>query len=140
MIGSRGANTESGRISQIQQRAAQCAIAEGLRRANQGYCKPLASIATPMSESVYLRNIQSCILSAGNNSNTDTSIGPTTESIRISRIQGTALDCAPRFSEYNRWNPLPACPPLPAEANSAGQPKPSLNTCLPNKNATTVSF
>lgn len=140
MISSRGGNTESGRISQIQQRAAQCAIAEGLRRANQTYCKPLVSMATPISESLYLRNIQDCILGTSNYSSTDTSIGPTTESIRISRIQGAVLDCATRFSEYNRWNPLPACLLLPAEANSATQPKPSLNTCLPNKNATNISF
>jgi hypothetical protein len=57
------------------------------------------------------------------------------ESIRITRIQQEAISGQPRFSDYVRFNPLPPCVPLPALATNAGVPQPSLNACLPNKNA-----
>jgi hypothetical protein len=54
--------------------------------------------------------------------------------MRVSRLQSASLDGAPRFSEYIRYQPLPPMLDLPAEANNAGQPKPSLNKPCISKN------
>ena len=128
-----GGNTESGRIDLIAASARRCAIADGLRRANAAYCPPTnIPNVTTLSQGAYLDGKVANYINASATSNIYLNSGAVPESTRISRLT-TAV---PRFSEYIRFNPLPACPPLPPLATNAGQPQPSLNSCLPNKNAT----
>jgi hypothetical protein len=132
LIGSSGGgNTESGRISLLMDSARRCAIAEGLQRANSICCPPVRAFGSPTNQGAYLQGKMEAITS----SNNYIASVFVPESVRISRIQQETLSAQPRFSDYIRFNPLPACTPLPATATNAGNPVPSLNSCLPNKNA-----
>ena len=123
-------NSESGRINLLLSSARSCAIAEGLRRANQAYCPPSKVPNTDiLSGNAYILGI----VAPCSNAIVNRQFVP--QSSRIARLQSCAIDNTSRFSEYTRVAPPPPCPALPALANSASVPKPSLNTCLPNKNA-----
>lgn len=138
LIGSGGGNTESGRISLLMASARRCAIAEGLQRANSICCPPVRAFGSPTNQGAYLQGKMEAITSSNNYiaaSNNYIAAVFVPESVRISRIQQETLSAQPRFSDYIRFNPLPACTPLPATATNAGNPVPSLNSCLPNKNA-----
>ena len=130
LIGS-GGNTESGRINQVMASARRCAISEGLQRANNMYCPPIKAYGSPVNEGAYLQGkLERC---ATSNMYIPAAFVP--ESVRISRVQQESLSEQSRFASYIRFNPPPACPPLPAAATNAGEPVPSFNNCLPNKNS-----
>jgi hypothetical protein len=140
LIGSSGGgNTESGRISLLMDSARRCAITEGLQRANSICCPPLRVYGSPVNQGAYLQgkidtitssNLQLQMESVPNSNNYLPAVF-VPESVRISRLQEATLSAQPRFAEYIRFNPLPACPPLPATAINAGNPIPSFNSCLP---------
>lgn len=143
--------TEGGRIAYIQAAARRCAIQEGLAKVNNPYCPPINSPAFVQSEGAYIAAKQATCSTqtingpiyittcgqqvSGKNAYLNTTTGSLTQSARISRIQQATLSQQQRFASYTRWTPPLPCPALPALANSAGQAKPSVNTCLPNKNA-----
>jgi len=145
--GADGGNTESGRMSLLMASARRCAIQESLARANANCCPPIRSYGTPTNQGSYVIAKMDMCTTTLVNSNIPVikTCGPTyvetgraafvPESIRITRIQQEAISGQPRFSDYVRFNPLPPCAPLPALATNAGVPQPSLNACLPNKNA-----
>jgi len=153
--GADGGNTESGRMSLLMASARRCAIQESLARANANCCPPIRSYGTPTNQGSYIAaKMDMCTttlvdsnstINANSNISAINTCGTTyvetgraafvPESIRITRIQQEAISGQPRFSDYVRFNPLPPCVPLPALATNAGIPQPSLNTCLPNKNA-----
>ena len=150
-----GGNSESGRISQIIDRARNCAISEGLQRVNQLCCPPLrvgASNRNVLTEGAYLTGKEAiCITNASstgpiliNNtgqivgSNAYLNVGGIPESSRISRLQAATTDAGPRFSEYIRFEPLAPPLPLPALATNAGNPVPSTNSPCLGKNVTLV--
>jgi hypothetical protein len=146
LIGS-GGNTESGRINQVMASARRCAIAEGLQRANNMYCPPIKTYGSPVNEGARLQGkmaVRSFPITSSNSyipavpitsSNSYIPAAFVPESVRILRIQQESLSDQPRFASYIRFNPPPACPPLPAAATNAGEPVPSFNNCLPNKNS-----
>jgi hypothetical protein len=144
-----GGNTESGRMNLLMASARRCAIAEGLQRANNMYIPPLRAYGSPTNEGAKLQGkIINCSITSNSAEQASnvyfTSCGNmitpafVPESVRISRLQQETLSGQSRFSDYIRFNPLPACTPLPATATNPGDPVPSFNNCLPNKNARLV--
>jgi len=130
-------NSENGRINLLLASARSCAITEGLRRANQAYCPPTKiPNSDTLSGNAYILGKTAECYNNTVNSNIIVNSQFVPQSSRIARLQSSAIDNSLRFSEYTRVQPPPPCPALPALANSATVPKPSLNTCLPNKNAT----
>lgn len=150
-----GGNSESGRISQIIDRARNCAISEGLQRANQLCCPPLqvgTNNRNVLTESAYLIGKEAvCKINADSSqsitintlgqiigSDAYLNVGGVPESTRISRLQAATIDMGPRFSEYIRFEPLAPPLPLPALATNAGIPVPSTNKPCLGKNVTLV--
>ena len=132
-------NSESGRINLVLSSARSCAITEGLRRANQAYCPPSKiPNSDTLSGNAYIVGKSAGCYNDPVNSNIILNSQFVPQSTYIAHLQSCAIDNVRRFSEYTRLPPPPPCPALPALANSATVPKPSLNTCLPNKNATLI--
>lgn len=135
-------NTESGRISQILQKAQRCAIQENLAkaRAYQGAnncvsCKQTSVASSNISvqtESAYLLSHLDCY------NYVKPPVVP--ESVRITQlIQDTLnqeinpLNSNTRFVDYYPPAPVFPCPPVSAEYLNASQPKPpTICPALPN--------
>ena len=154
-------NTEAGRISLKEKTVEQCAIQRqlGTTKPINPYCPPTRTLSTPVPlESTYIAAkiaTATSPLCIGASSGTPTTFittcgiatirgnGATTQSAVIARAAAATLATPQtgvnRFASYYRWSPPPPCPPLPALATNAGAPRPSLHTCLPNKNMTMVT-